>query len=169
MADFRIALGGTISACTEDELKSHLGSMESRLRESAKPYQPLYRQLPQAITIGNMNTFDAKILDLGSPNSGRIWKVTRVTVLGVGDTAQLTNVAAAIYVGDPTNANQLQCVQHGQQIPFTTIENESAFIVHSKDHLFLNIVATGAATGVSVTANAVAWEYPENSFSAMSV
>ena len=144
--------------------------MENRLREYAKPYQPLYRQLPQAITIGNMNQFDARIMDLGSPNSGRIWKVTRMTVLGNGDTATLTNVFGAIYVGDPTNANQLQCVQHGQQIPFTTIENESAFIVHSKDHLLLNIVAAGgSATNVNVTANAIAWEYPENYFSGMSI
>lgn len=167
MADFRITLGGTISAATTDEMHSALGELRRGIRDDTRTPRPLYRQLPAAITIGSMNQFDARILDLGGPASGRIWRVTRVTVLGNGDTSVLTNVSAAIYIGDPTNASQLQCVQHGQQIPFTTIENEAAFIVHSKDHLFLNIVATGAATAVSVSANAVAWEYEEASISSM--
>lgn len=169
MADFRIALGGTISACTTDEMHSALGGLKSELVAGMQRPAPLFRQLPGAVSIGNMNQFDARVLDLGSPNSGRIWRMTRITVLGNGDTATLTNVSAALYIGDPTNASQLQCVQHGQQIPFTTIENEHAFIIHSKDHLFLNIVATGSATGVSVSANAICWEYPEASISAMAV
>jgi hypothetical protein len=167
VADFRIALGGTISAATTDEMHSALSELRHGIRKDSRVPKPLYRQLPAAITIGSMNQFDAKVLDLGSPTSGRIWRVTRVTVLGNGDTSQLTNVSAAIYIGDPTNASQLQCVQHGQQIPYTTIENDGAFIVHSKDHLFLNIVATGSATGVSVSANAVAWEYEESAISSM--
>lgn len=161
MADARITLGGTISVCTTDEMHSAIGDLENRLRSGRKP-EPIYRPLSQYISIGNMNQFDARILELGSPPSGRLWYCTRLTVLGNGDTAALTGVSAAMYVGDPANAALSQCVQHGTAIPFTTIENERAFPIHSRESLFINIVATGSATGVTVTANAVVWEYPED-------
>lgn len=170
MADFRIALGGTISACTEDELKGHLGSLKGELLEANRHPKPIYRPLANYANYGNMNQFDAHILELGTPASGRIWRVTRVTVLGNGDTATLTNVFGALYIGDPQNAALPQCVQNGTQIPFTTIENESAFIVHDRETLFLNVIAQGgASSGVTVTANAIVWEYPESAFDAQAI
>lgn len=165
MADFRIALGGTISACTTDELHDGLNALEGKLLKGVnKRPQPIYRPLGAYINIGSMNQFDAKILELGSPAAGRMWMVPRITVLGNGDTATLTGVSAALYIGNPLNATLTQCVQQGSQIPFTTIENASAFPVHSRETLFLNIVCTagGGATGVVVTANGVALEFPDS-------
>lgn len=170
MADFRISLGGTISACTTEEMHEGLNAMEGRLLRGVnnRP-QPIYRPIGAFINIGNMNQFDARILELGSPAPGRMWLLPRITVLGNGDTFALTGVSAAIYIGDPMNATQTQCVQQGTAIPFTTIENAAAFPVHSRETVFLNIVATAAATGVVVTANILAMEFPDNVLDAQAI
>lgn len=161
MAKLRIALGAEADVCTTDEMHDGLKNLRNQILSGKSTEKPIVRPLSQSLTIGNMNQFDAKILSIGSPNAGRIWKVTRIVVLGNGDTSTLTNVFGALYIGDDQNAALTQCVQHGTQIPFTTIENESAFIVNSREKLFVNIFASAAATAVSVTVNALALEYAD--------
>lgn len=165
MANARIVLGGEIDVCTTDEMHSGMKGLGKEIVGGLAHQKPIMRPLSQSVNIGNMNQFDARILTVGSPAAGRIWKVTRITVLGNGDTSVLTNVSGALYIGDDQNAALMQCVQHGQQIPFTTIENEQAFVVHSRENLFVNIFASAAATAVQVTVNALAWEYPDSAVS----
>lgn len=169
MANARIALGAEFDIASGQELSEGMADLKRSWRDAMRQPKPIYRPLAQSVAIGNMNQFDARILSLGTPNAGRIWRVPRITVLGNGDTSVLTGVSAAIYIGDDQNAALTQCVQNGQQIPFTTIENEHAFVVHSRDILFVNIFATAAAVGVSVTVNALAWEYPDDAYDAQAI
>ena len=161
MAKLRIALGAEADICTTDEMRDGMRGLGKEIVKGLSTQKPIMRPLSQSITIGSMNQFDARILTVGSPAAGRTWAITRITVLGNGDTSTLTNVFGALYIGDDQNAALTQCVQNGIQIPFTTVENERAFVVHSREQFFVNIFASAAASNVAVTVNALAWEYPD--------
>lgn len=159
MADFRIALGGTISACTTDEMHSALGELKSSLINSNAKPKRIMRPLSKSTAGGTYSTGDKVILPVGRPNSGRIWVVTRIVCLGEDDNSTHTNMVAALYVGDDANVGISQCVRHGVSIPWTTTENENAFVVHDRETLFVQFTATGATTVPNFTVNALAWEY----------
>lgn len=163
MADFRIALGGTISACTTDEMNDALGKLKTdMLAGNAKPKR-IMRPLSAAVNAANAtlpaNTGDTLRLPVGRPQAGRVWVVTRVVVLAEDDNSTHTSLVAALYVGDPVNFGLSQCVRHGVSIPWTTTENENAYVVHDRETLFVNFTATGSTTASQLVVNALAWEY----------
>lgn len=169
MADFRIALGGTISAATTDEMHSALGTLKHDLMShSAKP-KKIYRPLSASsagLTVPTSVTSTPITLKLGRPSSGRIWVVTRIVMLGADDNTAATNLVASVYIGDEMNVGLSQCVRHGTTFPFTTTENEHAYIVHDREDIFVRVIATGAATTTQVSVNALAWEYRDTDIDA---
>ena len=167
MADFRIALGGTISACTTDEMHSALGDLKNDLLKSSAKPRRIMRPLSQSATTGiPANTGDTLILPLGRPSAGRVWVVTRLVVLGEDDNSTHTNMVAAVYIGDPANVGLSQCVRHGTSIPFTTTENEHAYVVHDRETLFVKYTAIGSTSVPMLVANGLAWDYRDSDIDA---
>lgn len=164
MADFRIALGGTISACTTDEMHSALGDVKKDILNgiSSGKAKRIFRPLAGSTAGGSFSTGDTRQIKLGRPNSGRIWVVTRVVCLGEDDNTTHTNLVAALYIGDEMTAGLGQCVRHGVSIPWTTTENENAYVVHDREDLFVKFTAIGATSVPSLAVNAVAWEYRDS-------
>lgn len=159
MGDFRIALGGTISACTTEEMHSALGELKTSLAtQNAKPKR-IMRPLSKSVAGGAFTTGNTVVLPVGRPSSGRIWVVTRLVCLGEDDNTTHTNMVGAVYVGDESNVGLAQCVRHGVSIPWTTTENEHAFVVHDRETLFVQFTAIGATTVSNFTVNALAWDY----------
>lgn len=161
MADFRIALGGTISACTTDEMHSALGEVKSDILKgmSSGKAKRIMRPLAGSTAGATFSAGDTRQIKLGRPNSGRIWVVTRVVCLGEDDNTTHTNLVAALYIGDESTAGLGQCVRHGQSIPWTTTENENAYVVHDREDLFVKFTAIGSTTVANLAVNAIAWEY----------
>lgn len=161
MADFRMVLGGTLSACTTDEMHSALGDVKKEILGgmSTGKTKRIFRPLAGSITGGSFSTGDTRVINLGRPNSGRIWVVTRIVCLGEDDNSTHTNLVAALYIGDSSTAGLGQCVRHGVSIPWTTTENENAYIVHDREDLFVKFTAVGATSVPSMAVNAIAWEY----------
>lgn len=159
MADARIVLGGTLSVCTTDEMHSALGDLKSSIVESNAKPKRIMRPLNGSAAGGDFTTGDTLMINLGRPSSGRIWVVTRVVVLGEDDNTTHTNMMAALYVGDSANVSLGQCVKSGLSIPWTTTENEHAYVVRDREDLFVNFTAIGATTVSNMAVNALAWEY----------
>ena len=159
MAEFRIALGGTIEAVTGEEMHSALGQLKSDiLKGNAKP-KKILRPLSQSIAGGTFTAGQTAQVKLGRPAAGRTWIVTRIVCLGEDDNTTHTNMVGAVYIGDESNFGLSQCVRSGQSIPWTTTENEHAYVVHDREDLFVHFTAIGGTTVPQMTVNALAWEY----------
>lgn len=171
MADFRIALGGTISAATTDEMHSALGDVKRDILNgiAGSKAKPVMRPLTQSGTGQAYTTGQSTILNMGRPSAGRLWVVTRVVVLGEDDVTTHTNLLAALYIGDVQTAALGQCVRSGTSIPYTTTENERAYVVGSREDFFVKYTAIGATTVPNLTVNALAWEYRESDINPMAV
>ena len=165
MAKFRVALGAEIDAVTSDEMKSGLDAVRDEIRRSITKVPRIMRPLSGSSTISITSGENATI-SLGSPSAGRIWIVTRVNVMGADDHTAVANTTAAVYVGydnglDISNGPGLsQCVLTGLAVPFTTILNEHAIVVHDREQLLIN-VAVSNTVDAEIIANALVWEYPD--------
>lgn len=161
MADFRMTLGGTLSACTTDEMHDALGGLKTDIMKgiASGKAKRIMRPLSGSVAGAAFVSGDTRIINLGRPNSGRVWVVTRVTCLGEDDNTTHTNLVAALYIGNQNTAGIGQCVRHGLAIPWTTTENENAYVVHDREDLFVKFTAIGSTTVPNMAVNAVAWEY----------
>lgn len=166
VADFRISLGGTISACTTDELDSALGKLESNLLRGSAKTPRIMRPLSSSVAGGTYSTGDTFTLKLGRPSSGRVWRLTRVVVLGEDDNTTHTNMVAALYIGDEANPGLSQCVKHGVSIPWTTTENQDAYAVHDREDVFVKFTAIGSTTVDNFTINGLVYEYRDGDLDA---
>lgn len=166
MGKFRIALGAEVDAVTSDELKSGLDGLRGELTRSLRKVPRIMRPLSASNPAVSITTGENITLSLGSPSTGRIWVVTRVTVMGADDHTAVAAAMGAVYVGydnglDLTDGPGLsQCVLTGTAIPFTTVLNEHAIVVHDREILMVNVAATGALDS-PIVANALVWEYPD--------
>jgi hypothetical protein len=160
VANARIALGAELDIASGDELKSGLAAVRADMKglSNNKPKR-IMRPLSQAISGLAMNSGDVVQLVIGRPSAGRVWVLTRITVLGDDDHSVKANALAAVYIGDDSNVGLTQCVRYGTAIPFTTTENEHGYVVHDRETLFLNITATAGGIVGMVSANVLVWEY----------
>lgn len=167
MADFRISLGGTISAATTDEIDGLIGKHFA----ANKPHsvKPIMRPLTGSVSGGAFTTGQVTQIKLGRPNSGRIWVVTRIVALGEDDVTTHTNMLASVFVGDEMNLGLGQCVRSGVSIPWTTTENERAYPVHDREDLIIKFTAIGNTSVPNFVVNAMAWEYPDSVIDAQAI
>lgn len=159
MAEAKIQLGGVLDIASGSELDDRFNKLHGALAGAGKPKR-IMRPLSKSQTALNLTQGQSVQVPIGRPSAGRIWVLTRVTALGDDDTTAKTGLSAAIYIGDDANVGISQCVRNGQAIPFTTTENEHAYVVHDRETLFANLVATGTGpiTG-QVVINCLVWEY----------
>lgn len=160
MANARFVLGAEVDIASGDELASGVETLRGDIRGVGKPKR-IMRPLSASTAGGFMPKIQGDVAQvvIGRPSAGRIWVVTRLVVMGSDDNSALANLVGAVYIGDDSNVGLTQCVRHGQAMPFTTTENEHAYIVHDRETLFLNVTATGAVTATQIVVNALVWEY----------
>lgn len=160
MADARFALGAVVDIASGAELDNHMKSLRADLAASGKPKR-IMRPISKAKTLSALSTGQSDVVVIGRPSTGRVWVVTRITVLANDDNTTLANGAAALYVGDPENVSLGQCVRAGTAVPFTTTENEHAYVVHDREDFIVKITATGGSitAGTNIVVNILAWDY----------
>jgi len=161
VADARIVLGAELDIASGSEVESGFAALRADMKGSSKPKR-IMRPLSQAVSGLALSNGQTAQLILGSPSAGRVWVLTRVTVLGDDDHTLKTNVVAAVYIGDDANVGLTQCVRHGTPVPFTTTENEHGYVVHDRERLFLNVTATADGVTGMVSANCLVWEYRDS-------
>jgi predicted nucleotidyltransferase len=162
VAEARIALGAEIDIASGKEVSSAFDALRADMKGFGGKPKRIMRPLSQAVSGLALNTGGVTQLIVGRPAAGRVWVVTRVTVLGDDDHTVKANVVAALYIGDDSNVGLAQCVRHGTAVPFTTTENEHGYVVHDRETLFLNITATADGISGMVSANVLVWEYRDS-------
>lgn len=163
MAKAKIVLGGEIDVATGDELSNGLNGLRDDMKSSLSKPKRIMRPLSAAVQFAGITSGTSIQVVGGRPAAGRLWVVTRVTVIGADDHSTITNAVAALYVGDSSNVGLSQCVRPGQAIPFFDTSNEHAFIVHDREDLFINVTAVTADIAAGqVVFNALAWEYRDS-------
>lgn len=158
MAEARFALGAVVDVASGAEVNEGFKSLRGDLAGMGKPKR-IMRPLSRALGGLSLSSGQSTHLFMGRPAAGRVWVVTRVTVLGNTDHDTSTNVVAALYVGDDQSISLGQCVLDAQPIPFTSTQNEHAWVCSDKESVYLNITATGSNTLTQVVSNVLAWEY----------
>jgi hypothetical protein len=159
VAEAKFVLGATVDIASGDELNSGFKGLRDEMR-AANAHKPkrILRPITKSVTGLALATGQSVALTIGRPDTGRVWVLTRINVMGDDDTTVKTNLTGALYIGDPANVGIGQCVRFGQTIPWTTTENEHAYVVHDREDAFVYLTATGAVTG-QVVVTATAWEY----------
>jgi hypothetical protein len=159
VANVRFSLGAEADICTTDEMHEGISSLRGDLREIGAKPKRILRPLSRAVTGLSLANGQSAHLFVGRPAAGRVWIVTRLTMLTTNDFDNGTNVVAAMYIGDDQAVALTQCVLNAQAIPFTSTQNEHAWICSDKESVFINITATGANTVTQVVGNVLVWEY----------
>jgi len=162
VADARIVLGAELDIASGSEVESGFAALRADMKSSGSKPKRIMRPLSQALSGLTMSNGNTQQLVIGRPSAGRVWVLTRVTVLGDDDHTTKANVVAAVYIGDDANVGLTQCVRHGTPVPFTTTENEHGYVVHDRETLFLNITATADGVTGMVSANCLVWEYRDS-------
>jgi hypothetical protein len=158
MAEARIALGAELDIASGNELDEHFKSLRADIAAGGKP-KKIFRPLAKAATFSAAAAGELGILALGHPSAGRIWVVTRLCVMGADDATTVANVTAGLYVGDTTAPALTQCVLTGESVPFTSTQNEHAWIVHDREELYVRFAASAAVASQQIVVTAQAWEY----------
>lgn len=161
MAEAKIQLGGVLDIASGDELSKGFDRMHDAFASSGKPKR-IMRPLSRAISGLALANGQSTHLFIGRPSAGRVWIPTRLTVLSTSDFDSATGIVAAFYIGDDQSISITQCVLDAQQVPFTTTQNEHAWVCTDKESLFLNITATAANTVTQIVANTLVWEYKDS-------
>lgn len=122
------------------ETAVHAGMKKAR---HEKP-KPLYNvRLAAAIGDGTHNV----VLDLGSPQTGRIWQVTRLCLYGGDDHTVVAGVVGGLYVaGNPQANPSLASLRLGSlAFPSNTGISDDELWVHANENVFVVSSVPGAA------------------------
>lgn len=166
MAEFRLALGGTVDVATTEEmndaitgLQGHIDNKLAKLKSDRWTWRTIQGSGASAFSSGGSIQIP---LTPDRPATGKVWSLRRITVLGNDDHSTVTSLTAALYSGDMYNVNLAQCIIPGQTMPyFQTFGNNSVPIL-STDSLFVNIEATASVTYQQfvISASVQEWDDP---------
>lgn len=139
--DLELDLGG--------KLELAIGKQTDALATKLAPCRPIINRSVAATQYpGGAEVF----LDLGSPNTGRIWEVTSVTVYGIDDNTALANVKCAMYFGDTFVPSLSSLVVPNLVVPSFTGLNTETLYCEATNNVVFGIVGTGAGqVGISIT------------------
>lgn len=153
-------LGAKFDLVSTGELDDRFDELGKRL--SRKPLRPFFNS---GIAAGVIPTANAPLmLDCGSPNTGRIWNVTGITLLGADDNTVLVNAKAALYFGDTDTPALFSCKVPGLVIPSFATFSDKVLWCHSTANAV--VVITGTATvGAQVQAQVHYTDWPEEAIS----
>jgi hypothetical protein len=162
MVSLNIGAAAEIDIASSSDITNMLDTntekLLSRLNGCKKLAKPLGTSAILTLVAGANAT-----LSLGRPSFGRVWVITRSTIVGADDHTSVSGVVAALYNGDDTNPGLVDIVIPGQAVPYWTSNNDEMLMVNSKSNLFWNITNTSMSTIISqqFVASATAWEYRE--------
>ncbi len=153
-------LGAKFDLLTKGEFDEGLDGIRGAL--SRKPLKPFFNS---GIAAGLIPAANAPLmLDCGSPNTGRIWNVTGITLLGIDDNTVLANAKAALYFGDTDTPSLSTCKVPGMTIPTFQTFSDKVLWCHSNANAV--VVVTGTATaGSQVIAMVHYTDWPEEAIS----
>jgi len=149
-------LGAKFDLVTTGELDERFDDLKSSIRH--KPLRPFYNS---GIAAGLIPAGNGPVsLDCGSPNTGRIWNVTGITLLGADDSTVLANAKAALYFGDSDTPMLSSCKVPALTIPTFSTFSDKVLWCHSTANAV--VVVTGTATpGSQVIAMVHYTDWPE--------
>jgi hypothetical protein len=147
-ADFDIGLKlGTVA--------DKLDGIRQQLRQLA--YMPIASSLTAS---GPADATGKALLKLGRPAHGRLWNITRVSVLGADDQTVLVGSKVAVYVGSsvsPNLSDVLDPAIAADTVPFIIYWNKDQVFVTDNDDLF--VIVYGAGANQSLVVNATVLDY----------
>lgn len=121
----KLSAGAEIDVLTKEELRATLnewGANQFRVKDT-------YRE----INTGTTSLTGGSAIELGHPDAGYIWIVTRINLVGTIITDTL-----ALYRNDPSaESNQITVVA-----PFQTLFGHHAVVIHSGEVLFMKNIDT---------------------------
>lgn len=153
-------LGAKFDLLTSGEFAEGMDELRGHMKR--KPLKPFFNSGIAAglIPAGN----GPLMLDCGSPNVGRIWNVTGLTLIGIDDSTVLANAKAALYFGDTDTPSLSTCKVPGQVIPSFSTFSDKVLWCHSTANAV--VVVTGTATvGAQVIAMVHYTDWPEEAIS----
>lgn len=139
-----------------DFITGKVGDIDSALKK--KPLLPFFDSRPSQGTLDNNSS---AVIICGTPNTGRIWNVTGITLVGADDHTTLANAKAALYFGDPQNVGLAQCKVPALTVPSFQTFSERVLWCHSTENVFIAISGTATA-GSSVLATVHYADWPED-------
>jgi len=153
-------LGAKFDLATSGELTDGFNDLKSIL--GRKPQKPFYNN---AVASGQIPAGNAPLqLDLGSPNTGRIWNVTGIMLCGADDNTPLVNAKAALYFGDSDTPALFSLQVPALTIPSFQTFSDKVLWCHSTANVV--VVVTGTATvGSTVLAKVMYADWPEEAIS----
>lgn len=145
-----VKVGAELDLATRDELATWghkiLGKGEPR---------PLYKDMAVSV----QGTGSIPVLVLGGPPTGRIWKVTSITVIGNNDHGSISSPLGfvAMYFGDAANPNLAQVKKVKLTLP-STDEPGGAYVCQAPQQIFfLGDAALNAPDNCTVTCCIEEW------------
>jgi hypothetical protein len=128
----------------------------SAIEKSAKKKPYHIRRVTQAVAIAGTPT----VLDLGSPPTGMLWNLLKLSVVGSDDRTTVAGATLASYIGDPSSPSVAMLLEpsiNGSPVPNTSGYSDEVVWIHSADNLF--VLVYGAAAAQSLTAIALIDEW----------
>lgn len=156
--EVRFALGAVADLASSDELKSSIdglqGHMDNRFRELTKEHA--IRRTIQGSDVLTLSSGQTQVTEFnpGRPALGRVWSITRLTLLGADDHSSVANLSAALYIGDPANPHLGTCIIPNLSVTSFQTFNKENLWVHDTESLFINWTASGVLTGQQVVISA---------------
>jgi len=126
-----------------------IGKHADKLAKKLAPHKPINNRAVGAIQYTGPNEV---YMDLGSPNTGRIWEVTSITLYGADDNTAVANVKCAVYFGDTFVPSLTSLCVPGLAVPsFTSIGDESLYC-EATNNIVVGVSGTGTSqVGCSIT------------------
>jgi hypothetical protein len=139
-----------------------LGAVEKELTGVRKQLAALsYMPIASSLTAsGPANAAGTALLKIGRPSHGRMWNITRVSVLGADDQTVLAGSKVAVYVGSsvsPNLSDVLDPAAAADTVPFIIYWNKDQVFVTDNDDLF--VIVYGAGANQLLVANATVLDY----------
>lgn len=166
MAEFRVALGATMDVVSPGELNDAIAGLQghmdrNRPRDRALPLRRPITASQQLVFAGATDPPISIPLVPSGPALGRIWSVASITILGADDGTAVSNLKAAVYIGDSSNPILGDCVIPQQSIPFFDTFSYPDIWVQDQRDLFVRFVPSGAVT-TNVIINAWVMDFTDD-------
>jgi hypothetical protein len=150
--DLELDLGG--------RLELAFGKQTDRMLDKLVPHKPILNRASGAVTFAGAGE---QYLDLGSPNTGRVWELTSLTLYGVDDNTAVANVKVALYFGDSFVPSLSSLVIPGLAVPSYTDVGTETLYCQSQENIVIGISGTGNG---QVGANITYRDWPDAAISA---
>lgn len=167
MAELRIALGAVADVASGSEVADHFknlqGHIDNKFRHETEK-NPIRRTLTAATTLTFSGSGQSSSFPLvpDRPSMGRVWSLTRLTIIGADDHTAVTGLVVALYAGDAQNSTLGECLIPGQTVPYFQPFNKDNIWIHDSESLYVNVTSTASVTSQQIVVSASVSEYVDH-------